>query len=483
MHALILPALSLSLGEIAILTRVTRSAMLDTLREDYVRTARAKGAPERVVLFRHALRNALIPVTTVAGLIAGFLVAGAVIIESVFRLPGVGQLVYDFDQQPRPGRDQERGHPVHDPGADRQPAGRPRLCAARSPAAGAGMSAFLARASRHVGFQIGAVLLLLFVGTALVSLALDALSDRRARTCAPSCMPSSAAYPLGTDHLGRDVLSRIMVGAQTSITVGLIAVAIGLTIGVALGAWAAARGGWVDEALSRTSDLIFAFPAVLIAILITSVLGASAQNAILAIAIFNIPVFARVTRGAALAMWSRDFIRAATAMGQGPVGITLRHVLPNIASVLIVQATIQFAVAILAEAGLSYLGLGAQPPVPSWGRMLRDAQTYIFQAPELARLARAWPSRSRCSASTCWATACATFWTRGCACCVSDNGADLPAGGCHHQGGDAFCGIHRFAAWLLVAVTLANALNSFALCGPVECADDPAGYWIAKYLP
>jgi peptide/nickel transport system permease protein len=183
------------------------------------------------------------------------------------------------------------------------------------------------------------------------------------------------------------VLSRIMVGAQTSITVGLIAVTIGLSLGVALGAWAAARGGWVDEVLSRTSDLIFAFPAVLIAILITSVLGASAQNAILAIAIFNIPVFARVTRGAALSMWGRDFIRAATAMGQGPLGITLRHVLPNIASVLIVQATIQFAVAILAEAGLSYLGLGAQPPVPSWGRMLRDAQTYIFQAPELA----VWP--------------------------------------------------------------------------------------------
>jgi peptide/nickel transport system permease protein len=178
-----------------------------------------------------------------------------------------------------------------------------------------------------------------------------------------------------------------MVGAQVSITVGLIAVALGMSAGVALGAWAAARGGWVDEALSRTSDLIFAFPAVLIAILITSVLGASARNAILAIAIFNVPVFARVTRGAALALWSRDFVRAATAMGRGPLGITLRHVLPNIMSVLIVQATIQFAVAILAEAGLSYLGLGAQPPVPSWGRMLRDAQTYIFQDPQLAL----WP--------------------------------------------------------------------------------------------
>lgn len=248
------------------------------------------------------------------------------------------------------------------------------------------MTGFAARASRHVGFLVGIVLLALFLGTALISLVwtphpVDALQMRA------KLLPSSATYLLGTDHLGRDVLSRIMVGAQTSITVGLIAVAIGMTFGVALGSWAAARGGWVDEMLSRASDLIFAFPAVLIAILIASVLGASAENAILAIALFNVPVFARVTRGAALSIWGRDFIRAATAMGQGPLGITWRHVLPNIASVLIVQATIQFAVAILAEAGLSYLGLGAQPPVPSWGRMLRDAQTYIFQAPELA----IWP--------------------------------------------------------------------------------------------
>jgi peptide/nickel transport system permease protein len=248
------------------------------------------------------------------------------------------------------------------------------------------VTAFLTRARHHVGFQIGAVLLLLFAGTALLSLVWTPYPAEELQMRA-KLLPSSAAHLLGTDHLGRDVLSRIMVGAQTSITVGLIAVVLGMSAGVALGAWAAARGGWVDEMLSRTSDLIFAFPAVLTAILITSVLGASARNAILAIAIFNVPVFARVTRGAALAMWSRDFVRAATAMGQGPFGITWRHVLPNIMSVLIVQATIQFAVAILAEAGLSYLGLGAQPPVPSWGRMLRDAQTYIFQAPELAL----WP--------------------------------------------------------------------------------------------
>ena len=248
------------------------------------------------------------------------------------------------------------------------------------------MNTFGARAARHPGFQMGALLLVLFTGTALLSAvwtpyAVDALQMRS------KLLPASAEHLLGTDHLGRDVLSRIMVGARTSLAVGLIAVGLGMSAGVTLGAWAAARGGWVDEMLSRASDLVFAFPAVLTAILITSVLGASATNAILAIAIFNVPVFARVTRGAALAMWSRDFVRAAIALGRAPLGITMRHVLPNIAGVLIVQATIQFAVAILAEAGLSYLGLGAQPPTPSWGGMLRDAQTYIFQSPELA----VWP--------------------------------------------------------------------------------------------
>jgi peptide/nickel transport system permease protein len=248
------------------------------------------------------------------------------------------------------------------------------------------MTGFATRARGHAGFQAGAVLLLIFLATALLSLAwtpyaVDALQMRA------KLQPASPAHLLGTDHLGRDVLSRLMVGARTSLAVGLIAVGLGALAGVALGLWAAARGGWVDEALSRASDLVFAFPAVLTAILITSVMGASALNAILAIAVFNVPVFARVTRGAALALWSRDFVRAAIALGRTPLGITLRHVLPNIAGVLIVQATVQFAVAVLVEAGLSYLGLGAQPPTPSWGGMLRDAQTYIYQAPELA----IWP--------------------------------------------------------------------------------------------
>jgi peptide/nickel transport system permease protein len=249
-----------------------------------------------------------------------------------------------------------------------------------------GMARFIARACRHVGFVLGAGLVALLVLVALLSLAWTPYPVDEVRT-AFKLRDASAAHWLGTDHLGRDVLSRLMVGAQTSVSVGLIAVSIGLVLGVALGAWAAARRGWVDEILSRFSDLVFAIPALLLAILITAVFGANIVNAIVAIGIFNIPVFARVTRGAALSMWGRDFVRAALAMGRTPLGITVRHVLPNIASVLIVQATIQFAVAILAEAGLSYLGLGVQPPTPSWGRMLGDAQTYLYLQPGLA----IWP--------------------------------------------------------------------------------------------
>jgi peptide/nickel transport system permease protein len=134
----------------------------------------------------------------------------------------------------------------------------------------------------------------------------------------------------------------------------------------------------------RANDLVFAFPALLIAIMITAVFGASALNAIIAIGIFNIPVFARLTRGGALSLWKREYILAARVSGKGAARISLEHILPNIANLLIVQGTIQFSLGILAEAGLSYVGLGAQPPTPSWGRMLADAQTLIALAPHIA---------------------------------------------------------------------------------------------------
>ncbi len=191
-------------------------------------------------------------------------------------------------------------------------------------------------------------------------------------------------HPLGTDQYGRDILSRVMVGAINSIIVGLVTVAIGLSLGVLLGMLSAYYGKLMDESIMRLSDLLFGFPAVLTAILITSILGPSMINAMLAIGIFYIPVFARLTRAVAMTIWQREFIAAARASGVSDWVIAWRHVLPNILSPLLIQGTIQFAVAILAEAGLSYLGLGTQPPNASWGRMLNEAQTYMGAAPWLA---------------------------------------------------------------------------------------------------
>ena len=202
---------------------------------------------------------------------------------------------------------------------------------------------------------------------------------------ADKLQPPSGTHWLGTDHFGRDILSMIMVGARTSIAVAVVAVGIGMGLGIPLGLIAAAqRGGWLDQIIMRGNDLIFAFPSLVIAILITAALGPSAINAIIAIGIFNIPVFARVTRAGAMPLWTLDYIRAAEVAGKRAPRISVEHILPNIANLLIVQGTIQFSLGILAEAGLSYVGLGAQPPTPSWGRMLAEAQTMVTLAPHVA---------------------------------------------------------------------------------------------------
>ncbi len=230
----------------------------------------------------------------------------------------------------------------------------------------------------------GALLAGLAVLAALVSF-IWTPHDAAGMNIAARLLPPGGDHLLGTDHFGRDVLSMLMVGARTSIAVAIVAVGMGVALGVPLGLVAAAgRGGFADEIIMRGNDLIFAFPALVIAILITAVFGPSAVNAILAIGIFNTPVFARVTRGAALSLWTLDYIRAAEVAGKGRARISLEHILPNIANILIVQGTIQFSLGILAEAGLSYVGLGAQPPTPSWGRMLAEAQTMISLAPHLA---------------------------------------------------------------------------------------------------
>lgn len=242
---------------------------------------------------------------------------------------------------------------------------------------------FMQRAWHHRSFAIGAVLTLLLLAAALLSLVWTPWSPYEIDVPNKLHGPS-AAHWMGTDPLGRDVASLLLVGARNSILVGVIAVGIGLLVGTALGLLAAARRGWVEELIMRLSDFSLAFPAILSAIMLTAVFGAGIVNAIIAIGIYNIPTFARITRGSANAIWAREYVLAARACGKGPWRITLEHVLPNITSVLIVQVTIRFATAILAEAALSYLGLGTQPPQPSWGRMLSEAQTLLFQMPMLA---------------------------------------------------------------------------------------------------
>jgi peptide/nickel transport system permease protein len=242
------------------------------------------------------------------------------------------------------------------------------------------------RALRHPSFVVGGGLSAALVLAALLSLFWSPYPP--AEIDIPNKLRGpSAAHWLGTDSLGRDVVSQLLVGAQNSIVVGVIAVGIGLGVGVALGCIASARRGWVEEVVMRASDFTFAFPALLSAIMLTAIYGPGLVMSIVAIGIFNIPVFARIARGSANAVWAREYVTAARAAGKGPWRITIDHVLPNIASPLIVQASISFATAILAEAALSYLGLGTQPPQPSWGRMLNEAQTQMFQAPLLA----VWP--------------------------------------------------------------------------------------------
>ncbi len=231
---------------------------------------------------------------------------------------------------------------------------------------------------------MGAVVSLFFLAMALMSFLWTPFSIETLQIAHKLRSPDWT-YWLGTDHYGRDVLSMLMIGARTSISVAIVAVGIGLLIGVPLGlAAAATKGSALDELIMRGNDLVFAFPSLVIAILITAVFGPSAFNAILAIGIFNIPVFARVSRGASLSLWTLDFILAAQVAGKDKTRISVEHILPNIVNLLLVQGTIQFSLGILAEAGLAYVGLGAQPPTPSWGRMLAEAQTLIYTDARLA---------------------------------------------------------------------------------------------------
>jgi peptide/nickel transport system permease protein len=195
---------------------------------------------------------------------------------------------------------------------------------------------------------------------------------------------SSRAHLLGTDELGRDVFSRILWGARASIEAGVLATLLAMIVAVPIGIAAGYYRGWPDAVIARTTDVLLAFPFLIVAVGLAAILGPSLTNATIALGIGAIPALIRISRGEALALREEDFVRAAVANGASDARILARHVLPNMTSTLIVQATVLIPAAIIGEAVLSFLGLGVQPPTPSWGVMLSDAQSYLSQAPRLA---------------------------------------------------------------------------------------------------
>lgn len=236
---------------------------------------------------------------------------------------------------------------------------------------------------------LGAVLVGLVIVTALIS-AVWTPSDPVHVEVSARLKGPTTSYLLGTDQLGRDELSRIMAGARNTLLTGIVTVLIAMSVGVPLGGLAALYRGRLEDTTMRLSDVLLAFPAILLAIMFAAVFQPSTITAMAAIGIALVPVFARVVRGAGLQIMQQDYVTITRTYGGGNAWIFVRHVLPNVSSVLIVQGTVAFAVAILAEAALSYLGLGTPPPTPSWGRMLSESQTFLDQAPMLAF----WPGAS-----------------------------------------------------------------------------------------
>lgn len=225
----------------------------------------------------------------------------------------------------------------------------------------------------------GLVVLALLVITAVLGRA-AAPYDENAVSVVDRLQGPSLDHPFGTDDLGRDVLSRVVVAARISLLVGLISVGLALTAGVVIGLVAGFYGRWVDDVLMRVMDVLFAFPAVLLAIAILAVLGPGVANVMIAIGVVYTPIFARITRASVLSVREEVYVRAARSLGVGDLRLLRLHVLPNVLAPIIVQTSLSLAFAILSEAALSFLGLGVQPPDPSWGRMLLEGRGFINDA-------------------------------------------------------------------------------------------------------
>lgn len=239
------------------------------------------------------------------------------------------------------------------------------------------------RLRKNKAAMAGGILVLLFVITSIIGPYFTPY-DPNAQDYSVRLEGPSLSHWFGTDHHGRDIFSRIIHGMSITLYIGFLSVALGTVVGVLLGVVSGYFGGIIDTIIMRVMDVLLAFPGFLLALAIITVLGPSLNNVIIAVGIFSIPQFARIVRGSTLSVKNLEYIDAIRALGATDFRIIFRHVLPNILSPIMVQATLRIAVSILTAAGLSFLGLGAQPPLPEWGAMLSDARNYIFDAGYIA---------------------------------------------------------------------------------------------------
>jgi peptide/nickel transport system permease protein len=247
----------------------------------------------------------------------------------------------------------------------------------------------LRRLIRRRGAMAGLAVVIFFIAVALLAPVISPYDPLQTSWSAVRKAPS-AMHIFGTDEIGRDVASRVIFGARASLLAGLVSVCISLSLGIPIGLLAGYVGGWADSLISRITDAMLACPFLILAIALAAFLGPSLTNAMIAIGVSATPIFIRLTRAQVLAVKIEDYIQAARAVGNSHLRIALRHVLPNVVAPLIVQATLAIAAAVIAEASLSFLGLGQQPPAPSWGSMLNTAKNYIDNAPWMA----VWPGLS-----------------------------------------------------------------------------------------
>ncbi len=243
-------------------------------------------------------------------------------------------------------------------------------------------SRLVRRALRNRNVKVGGLIVLAF---ALIGILAPFISpyDPTKGELRDSLLPPSPEHPFGTDQLGRDILSRVIWGARTSLIVATASVLLAVVAGVVVGGLSAYLGGWVDELITRVIDIMLAFPDILLALFVAAVVGPGLENVILAVALYNFPQFVRIMRGSALQVKEMEYVEAARAIGESSFNVFFRYLMPNALAPVIIHATLRTAASILTAAGLSFLGLGVQPPTPEWGQMMSDARTYLVTAPHV----------------------------------------------------------------------------------------------------